>query len=52
MRRKGIRRGRERGCWLYVTAEQLEKAGYGPVPFYRTWASTGGRMVVQLYRAK
>lgn len=54
-RRRLKRTGKERGGWLYLTAEQLRTAGYdpaGPAPFYRTWANTGGRTVVQLYKAK
>lgn len=50
-----MRRGRERGCWLYIPAEQLERAGVSRdarPPFYRTWAGPRGRVVVQLYREK
>lgn len=52
-RRRAQRRGRERGCWVYVPAEELAKTGfdpYGDPPFYRTWGSSRGRLVVQLYR--
>jgi hypothetical protein len=52
-RRRTIRRGRERGCWLYVAAEELLRAGidpYGPAPFYRVWGSRRGSVVVRLYR--
>lgn len=52
-RRRAQRRGRERGCWLYVPAEELEKAGYrpgDPPPFYRTWGSSRGGVFVRLYR--
>lgn len=53
-RRKTVRRGRERGCWLYVPAEQLERAGYSlapgsPTPWYRTWLGRKGTVLVQLY---
>lgn len=53
-RRKTVRRGRERGCWLYVPAEQLERAGYPTVrgsstPWYRTWLGRKGTILVQLY---
>ena len=48
------RRGRERGCWVYIPAEQLETAGidpYGPVPRYRIWEAPGRpRFVVNLYK--
>jgi len=40
-RRCSVRRGRERGCWVYVPAEELRNAGFdpaGPPPFYRLWA--------------
>ncbi|PYO40126.1 MAG: hypothetical protein DMD33_18755 [Gemmatimonadetes bacterium] len=52
-RRRGQRRGRERGCWLYVPAEELRKAGYDPQgdpPFYRTWGTKTGGLLVRLYR--
>lgn len=47
------RRGRERGCWLYVPAEELAKAGVDPAgdpPLYRTWGSKSGGVFVRLYR--
>ena len=50
-----VRRGRERGGWLYITASGLERMGYdpaGPPPYYRTWTSPRGRATVQLYRKK
>jgi hypothetical protein len=53
-RRRGVRKGREAGCWVYVPAEELRKAGHepgGPVPFYRTWGSARGSILVRLYRA-
>jgi hypothetical protein len=52
-RRQSKRTGRERGCWLYVPADELEKAGidpHGPAPFYRTWGSPRGSVMVRLYR--
>lgn len=36
------RRGRERGCWVYIAAEQLSVCGidpYSPAPEYRVWAA-------------
>jgi len=27
-RRKTVRRGRERGCWLYIPKEALDECGY------------------------
>jgi hypothetical protein len=53
VRRQLKRSGRERGGWAYITAEQLERAGYGsddPAPFYRIWGGQRGRYVVVLYR--
>jgi hypothetical protein len=51
-RRRGVRRGRERGCWLYVPAEVLEKASVDPgkpPPFYRIWERKGRTLLVQFY---
>ena len=55
MRRLAQRRGRERGCWVYIPAEELEKTAHGgdqPPPFYRVWGSARGRLVVQLYKRR
>jgi hypothetical protein len=52
-RRKSQRHGREKGCWVYIPAEQLDKTGYGedgPPPYYRVWAKSEGRIVIQLYK--
>lgn len=52
-RRRGNRSGRERGCWVYVPSEELAKAGIdlsGPPPFYRTWGSKSGSVLVRLYK--
>jgi hypothetical protein len=49
------RSGRERGCWTYIAAEHLEKAGIdpnGPRPWYRIWAGERGRFIVTLYGEK
>jgi len=51
-RRRGVRRGRERGCWLYVPAEVLAEIGIDPAeppPWYRIW-SRSRTLLVQLYR--
>ena len=51
-RRKSTRKQRERGCWLYVPAAELAKAGIdpaGPPPFYRVWGSAGGGLYGRLY---
>lgn len=51
--KRGQRRGRERGCWVYIAAEQLEEMGLdptGPAPSYRVWGAQGRpRAVVNLY---
>jgi hypothetical protein len=50
-----VRRGKEKGAWLYVPAEQLDKAGWphdGPPPRYRTWNGRKHTLLVQLYREK
>jgi len=52
-RRRSKRAGRERGCWLYVPGEELNKAGFNghdPPPFYRIWAGTRGGLFVRLYK--
>jgi hypothetical protein len=55
-RRASKRAGRERGCWLYVPADELEAAGFDPYaerpPFYRVWGSSRGGLFVRLYREK
>jgi hypothetical protein len=52
-RRKSVRRRRERGCSLYVTAHELWAAGYrgeGP-PLYKVWPGHANRrtLLIQLY---
>jgi hypothetical protein len=52
-RRRAQRRGRERGCWVFVPAEELRKAGHNPddpPPFYRTWGTRSGGVLVRLYK--
>lgn len=53
-RRRSIRRGpHERGAWIYLSAEELRKAGIDPKgspPAYRTWGRGRGSMLVRLYR--
>lgn len=51
-RRRTVRRGRERGCWLYVPAEVMAEVGVRPTdppPFYRTWAGHKRTVLVQFY---
>lgn len=50
-RRKGKRKGRERGAWIYVTAEELTRMGFDPqaeAPYYRTW-TRAKTLLVQFY---
>jgi hypothetical protein len=56
-RRKSKRSGRETGCWAYIPAEELARAGFAPgepAPFYRTWGHRrgprSGSVIVSLYR--
>lgn len=49
---KAQRRGRQRGCYLYIDAGSLRKAGIdpeGPTPYYRLWAGKRGSVVLRLY---
>lgn len=50
-RRRGVRKGRERGVWIYVPAEELRAAGVDPhaeAPWYRVWTRRR-TVLVQLY---
>ena len=53
-RRQSVRKGRERGCWIYVPFEELAEAGWTrdePPPLYRVWVPKGRKtMQVQFYR--
>lgn len=52
-RRRSKRQQRERGCWIYIPAEELLKAGIspaGPPPAYRLWGRQRGSLLVRLYR--
>lgn len=52
-RRRAQRSARERGCWVYVPAEELVKAGIDPAgdpPTYRTWGTARGGVMVRLYK--
>lgn len=54
-RRRALRKGREKGCSIYIPAEQLRRLGFedgDPAPWYRTWETSDGRprLVVNLYR--
>lgn len=52
-RRRTTRRGRMRGCYVYIPAEELVKAGIdpaGPPPWYRAWGTKRGGVMLRLYR--
>lgn len=52
-RRRSVRRGRERGCWVYIPAEELQRAEidpHGPPPWYRTWGTGRGGTMLRFYR--
>lgn len=52
-RRRSKRSGKETGAWVYVSAHALQQAGFRsdePAPFYRTWGSRRGSVLVRLYR--
>ncbi len=54
-RRLSKRRGRERGCWVYIPADELAKADWspeGPPPFYRVWGRARGGVLVRLYKER
>lgn len=54
-RRQSKRAGREKGCWIYIPAEELVAAGIdptGPPPLYRTWGSRRGSLLARLYRTQ
>lgn len=51
-RRQAVRKGRERGCSIYIAAEELVAAGVpldGPPPFYRVWGRGRRSVLVRLY---
>lgn len=52
-RRRAVRKGRERGCWVYIPAAELEAAGRaeGGPPEYRVWGTKRGGVFVRLYKA-
>jgi len=56
-RRRAKRSQRERGCWTYIPAEELLRAGLHPTdppPYYRTHghkrSRNGHTVIVTLYR--
>jgi hypothetical protein len=52
-RRRAQRRGRQKGCSVYIPAEELQKAGFAPdepPPYFRVWGSARGGVFLRLYR--
>jgi hypothetical protein len=52
-RRRSQRRGRERGCSVYIPEDELRKAGFDPAdppPYFRVWGSPRGSVLVRFYR--
>ena len=53
--RQSVRRGKERGVWVFIPARELREAGFDPhaeAPTYRVWARKGGRgsVLLRFYR--
>lgn len=53
-KRRSVRRGKERGAWVFIPAEELVAAGIdpgGPAPAYTTRGANvrGRRVIVNLY---
>jgi hypothetical protein len=49
---RSVRRGRERGCWVYIPAVVLREQGVDttkPPPSYRIWPGRKKTVLVQLY---
>jgi hypothetical protein len=58
-RKQSTRKQREKGCTIYITAEELKAAGFdpdGPPPFYRIHghkrSRNAGSVIVSLYRTR
>jgi len=58
-RKQSTRKQREKGCRVYVTAEELRAAGFAPEappPFYRIHgykrSKNAGSVIVSLYRTR
>lgn len=53
-RRKASRKGRERGCSLYIAAEELAAAGidpYGEPPTFKVWTGRKRTLMIALYQS-
>lgn len=54
-RKQALRKQREKGCSVYIAAEELLAAGFdpeGPPPFYRVWGASRGGVFVRLYKTR
>ena len=52
-RRRGKRNGNEKGCWIYVPAEEPRRMGIDPAdpaPEYRIYSGRRQGMAVTLYK--
>lgn len=56
LRRRGVRKPRETGCWVYIPGVELDAAGFAgdSPPWYRTLgyrrSRNAGSVIVSLYR--
>jgi len=54
-RKRAVRKGREKGCWVFIPASELEGTGVRPPdggpPWYRVWHRKRA-ILVQLYADK
>ena len=53
LRKQATRSGRARGCYIYIDAGTLERAGVDPgdsPPKYRLWGGRRGSLLVTLYK--
>jgi hypothetical protein len=51
--RQSLRRGRERGVWVFIPAAELRKSDFDPhgdAPRYRVWGRARGSIMIRLYR--
>jgi hypothetical protein len=53
-RRQSVRKGRERGVWVFVPATELRGAGidpYDPAPLYRFWQTASNSIMIRFYES-
>lgn len=53
-RRRSVRKGRERGCWVYIPGEVLVASGVEDAdpPLYRVFPGKRRSLTVTLYRGQ